>query len=66
MNRIFGYVVGILWLGLAFMAFQNASAGRAAGQEDVEFWWTVISAILAIAALGALIGTTIHTRGEPS
>ena len=66
MNRIFGYVVGILWLGLAFMAFQNASAGRAAGQEDVDFWWTVISVILAIAAVGALVGTTIHTRGDRS
>jgi len=64
MNRIFGYLVGVVWLGLAFLAFQNASAGRAAGQPDVGFWWTVITVILTIAALGALIGTAIHTRPD--
>lgn len=64
MNRIFGYLVGIVWLGLAYLAFQNASAGRAAGQEDVGFWWTVITGLLTIAALGALVGTTLHSRGD--
>lgn len=66
MNRIFGYLVGIVWLGFAYVAFQNASAGRAAGQDDVGFWWTVITALLTIAALGALIGTTIHGRSDHS
>ena len=64
MNRIFGYLVGIVWLGLAFGAFQNASAGRVAGQEDVGFWWTVIAGILTVAAVGALVGTTIHARSD--
>ncbi|UCC24569.1 MAG: hypothetical protein JSU98_12620 [Gemmatimonadales bacterium] len=64
MNRILGYLVGILWLVLASGAYRNASAGRVAGQEDVGFWWTVIAALLTIAALGALVGTTIHTRGD--
>lgn len=62
MNRIFGYVVGLVWLGLAFGAYQNSAAGRSAGQEDVGFWWLVIAGLLTIAALGALIGTTIHSR----
>jgi len=56
--------VGIVWLGLAYLAFQNASAGRAAGQDDVGFWWTVITGLLAIAALGALVGTTLHSRSD--
>jgi len=64
MNRFFGYLVGIVWLGLAYLAFQNASAGRAAGQDDVGFWWTVITGLLAIAALGALVGTTLHSRSD--
>lgn len=66
MNRIFGYVVGLVWLGLAYGAFQNSSAGRSAGQPDVGFWWSVIAGILTIAALGALIGTTIHSRSSES
>ena len=66
MNRIFGYIVGIVWLGLAYGAFQTSSAGRAAGQSDVAFWWTVIAGLLTIAALGALVGTTIHGRKSAS
>lgn len=64
MNRIFGYLVGIVWLVLAWGAYGTASAGRAAGQADVGFWWTVIAVLLTIAALGALVGTTIHARAE--
>jgi hypothetical protein len=66
MNRIFGYLVGIVWLGLAYGAFQNSSAGWSAGQDDVGFWWSVIAGLLTIAALGALIGTTIHARSSRS
>ena len=66
MNRIFGYVVGLVWLGLAYGALQNSLAGRSAGQPDVGFWWTVIAGLLTIAALGALIGTTIHSRSPES
>lgn len=64
MNRIFGYLVGIVWLGMAFGAYQTGAQGRALGQDDVGFWWSVIGTILAIAAMGALVGTTIHTRGD--
>ena len=66
MNRIFGYLVGVVWLGLAYGAFQTGAAGRAAGQPDVGFWWSVIAGLLAIAALGALIGTTIHSVDDRS
>lgn len=66
MNRIFGYLVGIVWLGLAYGAFQNSSAGWDAGQSDVGFWWSVIAGLLTIAALGALVGTTLHGRSSRS
>ncbi|MDT8369274.1 MAG: hypothetical protein RQ745_08710 [Longimicrobiales bacterium] len=61
MNRLFGYLVGVLWLGLAFGAFQRGRAGGAEGFSDMVVWWTIIAAFLAIAGLGALIGTTLHT-----
>ena len=64
MGRIFGMAVGVIWLGLAFGALRTANAGWAAGHSDIGFWWTVIAALLAIAGLGALIGTWIHTRPQ--
>ena len=66
MSRIFGMGVGILYLGIAFGAFRNASAGWEAGHSDLGFWWTVIASLLTIAAFGALIGTWIHTRSSES
>lgn len=66
MNRIFGYFIGVVWLVLAYGAFQRGAAGAALGQDDVRLWWSIIAGILTIAALGALIGTTIHSRSDPS
>ncbi len=60
--KYFGYVAGVIWVGLVLAAFGNARAGSAAGQPDVAFWWTVIAALLGLATLGAFIGTTIHIR----
>ena len=62
MKRIFGIGVGVVWLGIALAALRNGSAGWAAGHSDLGFWWTIIAGLLAIAGLGALIGTWIHTR----
>lgn len=64
MPRIFGIAVGLAWFGLAFMALQKSLAGWSADQGDVGFWWAVITAFLSIAAVGALVGTWIHT-GTP-
>lgn len=58
--------VGVVYLGIAFGAFARASAGWRDGYADIGFWWTVIGAFLTIAALGALVGTWIHTRPKPS
>jgi hypothetical protein len=62
--KLFGYLVGIVWLGLAFGAFRTSSSGWAAGHSDIGFWWAVIGAFLAVAALGAIVGTTIHARAR--
>ncbi len=62
MNRIFGYFVGLVWLGMAFGAFSNSSAGWEQNWPDIGFWWGVIGTLLSIAGVGALVGTTIHTR----
>jgi len=47
---------------MAFGAFRVTSAGWADGHSDLGFWWTIIAVLLAIAGLGALIGTWIHTQ----
>ncbi|MEQ9568577.1 MAG: hypothetical protein RLN75_00170 [Longimicrobiales bacterium] len=63
--KFLGYGVGVVWVFLVLAAFGNARAGAAAGQPDVAFWWSVIGGLLAIATLGAFIGTTIHIRTGP-
>ena len=55
--------VGVLYLVIAFGAYSRASTGWEEGHPDIGFWWTVIAVLLTIAALGALIGTWIHTQG---
>ena len=62
MKRILGMAVGVVYLVIAYGAFSRASAGWAADQSDVGFWWSVIAAFLAIAALSALVGTWLHTQ----
>ena len=62
MKRILGMGVGVIYLGIAFGALTRAKEGGATGYSDVGFWWTVIAVLLTIAALGALIGTWIHTQ----
>lgn len=61
MARIFGFLVGIVWIGLTVVALRRSLAGWGAGQSDVGFWWAVIATFLGIAALGAFVGTWIHT-----
>lgn len=62
MKRIIGMVVGVVYLGLAFIALQRANTGWSTGYEDLGFWWTVIAVILTIASGGAFVGTWLHTR----
>ncbi|MGE0161218.1 MAG: hypothetical protein AB7T31_17620 [Gemmatimonadales bacterium] len=62
MKRIIGWGVGVFYLGLSYGAFSSASAGRAEGHGELGFWFSVVGTFLFIAALGAFIGTWIHTR----
>jgi hypothetical protein len=62
MKRLLGFAVGLVYIAIAFGAFQKSSAGWQAGHDDLGFWWAVIATLLSIAALAALVGTWIHTR----
>jgi hypothetical protein len=62
MKRILGMGVGVVYIVIAFAAFSRASSGWEAGHSDIGFWFTVVGVFLSIAALGALIGTWIHTQ----
>ena len=62
MKKVLGFLAGLLLLSLAAGAARTASIGWGGGDSDVGFWWTVIASFLTIAALGALVGTAIHSR----
>lgn len=62
MSRIFGYLVGAVLLVLAYGAVRTSWGGWEAGNSDIGFWWGVIAAFLGIAAVGAMVGTFLHTR----
>ena len=62
MGRIFGFLVGIVWLVFAGVAFKNSAAGWSADASDLGFWWMIIGIFLTLAAGAALIGTWLHTR----
>ncbi|MEX0935269.1 MAG: hypothetical protein WD013_00095 [Gemmatimonadota bacterium] len=65
MSRIFGFVVGAIWLVFAFLALRNSLGGWSDGHADLGFWWGVITVLLAIAATVALVGTVRHRRTGP-
>jgi uncharacterized protein YneF (UPF0154 family) len=64
MKLVVGILIGLLYLFISSRALQESSAGWNAGNSDLGFWWAVIASLLAIAGLGAIIGTWIHTRSS--
>jgi hypothetical protein len=66
MSRIFGFLVGLVWLGFAGYAFTRSSEGWSGGNSDLGFWWGVIGAFLTLAAGAAVVGTWLHTRRSTS
>ena len=66
MSRIFGFLVGTLWVAFAWYAFSRSSEGWSAGNSDLGFWWAVIGSFLALAAGAAVVGTWLHTKGRES
>lgn len=64
MNRIIGIVICLGVGVLAAISFQTAATGSAEGHPDVTFWWIIIGIFLAVASVGGVIGTWIHTRQD--
>lgn len=64
MSRIFGFLVGAVWLVFAAVAFKNSAAGWSADASDLGFWWGVVAIFLTIASGTAFLGTWIHTRAR--
>jgi hypothetical protein len=64
MNRTIGVLVGVGLGVLAFGAFRTSAGGWSQEAMDIWFWWIVIGGFLGIAAVGAVIGTVLHTRPE--
>jgi hypothetical protein len=64
MGRIFGFLVGIVWLVFASVAFRYSAAGWGMDAGDIGFWWGVIGVFLTLAAGGALVGTWLHSRPQ--
>lgn len=64
MKLVVGILIGLLYLFISSRALQYSSVGWGAGNRDLGFWWAVIATLLAIAGLGAIVGTWIHTRSS--
>lgn len=64
MKRYAGLIIGVIYLLIAMGAFQKSITGWGQGHSDLGFWWTVIGSLLAIAGLGALMGTWIHAWSD--
>ena len=64
MKRIIGWGVGVVYLVLSFTVYSFASQGRADGHGEIGFWYSVVATFLLIAAIGAFIGTWIHTQPQ--
>ena len=62
MSRIFGFLIGVVWLVFAGVSFRYSAAGWRADASDLGFWWGVVGVLLTLAAAGALLGTWLHTR----
>lgn len=64
MKLAIGILLGLFYVFLAFLAYQQSSQGWSTGSSDLGFWWAVIAALLAIAGLGLTIGSWIHIRAS--
>jgi hypothetical protein len=62
MSRLFGFLVGIVWLVFAGISFRNSAAGWSADATDLGFWWGIIGIFLTLASGTAFVGTWLHTR----
>jgi hypothetical protein len=62
MKFAIGIAIALFYALISGLAFRSSLANRALGNADLGFWWSVIGSLLAIAGLGALLGSWLHTR----
>jgi len=62
MKFFVGIGIGVLYAVLVTLALTHSTRSWQAGNADLGFWWAVIGTLLAIAGLGAVIGSWLHTR----
>lgn len=62
MKRIIGVLLTLFYALISFLAFRASFGNWAVGNSDLGFWWSVIGSLLAIAGLGVLVGSWLHTR----
>lgn len=55
-----GFIIGVLWLGMAAFAIWTSMRGYANGRSDWALGWGLVGFFLLSAALSALVGTWWH------
>lgn len=65
MSRIFGFVIGAIWLLFSLNAFRASAAGWAEGHSDLGFWYGVIGVLLLIGCGTAIVGTLRYRYEGP-
>ncbi len=65
MSRIFGFVIGAIWLLFALSALSSSVSGWSEGHSDLGFWWGVIGVLLLIACGVAIVGTLRYSYQGP-
>jgi hypothetical protein len=55
-----GFLIGLLWLGMAGAVISTAARGYANGRSGWGLGWGLVGFFLLAAALSALVGTWWH------
>lgn len=66
MKQYAGLIIGVVYLLIAMGAFKTGMDGWGAGHSDLGVWWSVIGALLAMAGIGAILGTWVHAWSDES
>ncbi len=66
MKQYAGLIIGVVYLLIAMGAFKTGMDGWGAGHSDLGVWWSVIGTLLAMAGIGAILGTWVHAWSDES
>jgi hypothetical protein len=55
-----GFVIGVLWIGMAAAVLWTAARGYAHGRSDWGLGWGIVGVLLLAAGIAALVGTWWH------